>query len=452
MAAVRALARVDTGVELDHALDLEIRAQAPMERRDRALATAIAYAAVRHRARIDAALERAAGRLMEKIARPLQPILRAAAAQMLVLDAVPDHAAVSTATEVARELNARSSREQRDRIAGFVNGVLRGLGRLPEDSRRAHPPDDLDPARILATELSYPRWLLDRWIARFGARAAAALASRWNEPAWLALRLAPGADLARLIERFREAGFEEAAESTWIPRCIRVRAAHPTELPGWDEGWFRVQDEASQAVVWLLDPKPGERILDLCAGMGTKTAAIAERAGGELALVAADSAGNRLRAQRAERRRTESREPNFVVLDGSRELPFRPDTFDRVLVDAPCTGLGVIRRHPEIKWWRSPRDVERSALLQRAILDRAAAAVRPGGVLVYATCSTEPDENEDVVRGALERHPDLHVENARAWLPEPFAPLVGDDGFLRTYPAGEGLDGFFAVRLRRESG
>lgn len=450
LAAVRTLLAVERGADLDRALDRELRGAGLAERRDRALATAIAYAAVRHQARLDALLERAAARKLTRVEAPVRAVLRAAAAQLVVLDGVPEYAAVSSAPDVARDLGAA-------RAAGLVNGVLRGL--LRERAAQTEPAESpqAGSAAAIAARESYPGWLVARWVERFGVERAAALALRWNEPAPLALRLAPGVDREAFVRELAGAGFE-ASPSPWLARAVRVRAAHPAELPGWDEGRFQPQDEASQAVVELLDPEPGEVVLDLCAGLGTKTRAIVERAGGALTVVACDRSLPRLVAQRAERNRlgaTASASAGdvrvaWVTLDGAAPLPIRGEPFDRVLVDAPCSGLGAIRRHPEIKWRRGPADPSRLGATQRALLAGAVRVLRPGGVVVYSTCSTEPEENEAVVRAILATDGRLHVEMAHDWLPAPFAPLVGDDGFLRTYPDGEGLDGFFAARIRKE--
>jgi 16S rRNA (cytosine967-C5)-methyltransferase len=443
LAAVRTLLAVERGADLDRALDRELRAAALGERRDRALATAIAYAAVRHQARLDALLELAAGRKLMRVEAPVRAVLRASAAQLVVLDGVPEYAAVSTAPDLVRDLGVA-------RAAGLVNGVLRGLLRDRAAAEGQPVAGATDAAARLAASASYPGWLAARWVERFGAERATALAERWNEPAALTLRLAPGVDRGAFVHALGQAGFE-ASPSPWLERAVRVRAAHPAELPGWHEGHFQPQDEASQAVVELLAPAPGETVLDLCSGLGTKTRAIVERAGGPLTVVACDRSLKRLVAQRTERARLGSSGAalGWVALDGAVALPFRGAGFDRVLVDAPCSGIGAIRRHPEIKWRRVAADPPRLAATQRALLATAVLALRPGGVLVYSTCSTEPEENEDVVRSVLAGDPRLIVQSARAWLPAPFAPLVGDDGFLRTYPEGEGLDGFFAARMLR---
>jgi 16S rRNA (cytosine967-C5)-methyltransferase len=244
-----------------------------------------------------------------------------------------------------------------------------------------------------------------------------------------------------------------ARRGAYSPDALVLEStSDPAALPGWAEGCFTLQGEASQLVSALLGVRPGDRLLDACAAPGGKATHLAERLGGNGRVTAIDRHVRGLVHLRDGARRLGLDGLSIAAADGCR-LPFGSGvTFDGVLLDAPCSGLGTLRQHPEIKWRRSPESVAGLARLQHRLLDGVSPAVRPGGVLVYATCTISSAENERVVDDFLARHPEFRRDDPRPWLPEPARRLVGDDHAFRSFPHRDGLDGFFAARLVRQLG
>lgn len=426
--ALRALAGVLRGGRSDRRLDVELT-RAALDSRDRRLATEIVYGALRRQR----ALERALSPHVRRGWRGLDPEVRAAllvgAYQVAFLHSVPPHAALDSTVEAVKGWRARA--------AGLVNGVLRAWLR---DGGRL-----LDPGNDRAEELQVPRWLLDRFRQRHGDAGERWLAQSL-EPAPMALQVHPRHAEPELA---RAALAEEGVltePSRWHPWALRVLEGNPLETRPHQQGWVTPRSEAAQLVTALL-PAGGAMVLDACAGRGGKAVQLAEAAPGRPVL-ALDRSPRALVDCR--RRAGSAGTPSVwaVAADLTAPVPAR-GTFDRVLVDAPCSGLGTIRRNPEIKWRITPRRLPALAALQRAILGRAAEALAVGGALLYVTCSTEPEENEQVVEAVLEGDPGLE---ARPLEPEgPAADLVDADGALRTAPAGPDLDGFYARLLRRRT-
>ena len=474
--ALDVLLRVERGrafasLALDAALD-----RAGLAPRDRALATEIAYGALRWRGRLDWIIGQAAGRPPARIGVPLLCVLRAAAYQLLFLERVPAYAAVDQAARQAREAGGA-------RAAGFVNGVLRQIARTRGDV--PYPDPARDPAAYLAAWGSLPRWLAERWVARLGLQEATALALACNATP-------PVTYVANALRAAREdvrAGLEAdlgpVEPGAWAPGCFRAAGparstSGPGILPASDsasgvgsaagspvgaaravrDGLAFVMDEAAVLPVHLLGLAPGQRLLDACAGGGGKAAVAAGMMQGRGLIVALEPRPRALRRLAEARARLGLRcvhpirgeaQQAAAFLRGSDAVPRGGGLFDAVLVDAPCTGLGTLRRHPEIKWRTTPGQVGKLAGLQRAILHGVAPCVRLGGVLVYATCTTEPEENEGTVEAFLARHPEFRLEDAGPHLPGPAAALAAK-GYLRTWPHRHGVDGFFAARLRRSEG
>ena len=418
------------------------------EDRDRALVTELAVGTFRWLAALDHVVGRAADRPVARIDDDVLTVLRLGTYQLLHLDRVPPAAAVDESVRLARRIGKSSA-------AGFVNAVLRRIAATREKPGLPPPPGEAGSreARLayLSVTGSHPRWLAERWLDRHGLPAVEDWVRFNNTAPPLTLRanrlLTTREKLAR-----RLAEHDVRTEPTRFARDgLTVVAGNPYRTPIASGGLFLAQDEASQLVAELVGGRPGERILDACAAPGGKTTAIAGAMGGTGLLVAGDLRTARLRLLRRTLAGTGSAAA-VVRLDLRRPAPFGP-VFDRVLVDAPCSGLGILRRDPEIRWRRRPGDLPRFAAAQLSMAGHAAGAVRPGGVLVYATCSSEPDENEEVVAAFLDDHPEFErMGPDRAGPAAPGLHAVLDDrGRLSTTPFDHGLDAFFAVVLRRRA-
>ncbi|HUG36750.1 MAG TPA: 16S rRNA (cytosine(967)-C(5))-methyltransferase RsmB [Candidatus Limnocylindrales bacterium] len=440
--ALRILVRVDqdrafADIALEHALD-----RARLDARDAGLCTEIVYGTLRWQRHLDWRLAPHLHRPLAKLDPWVRALLRLTAYQVLFLDRVPRWAAVDEAVSLAR-LKSRAPGP-----AEFVNAVLRSLTRASVSS-----PLPADPVEAAGLRWSFPAWIAARWIARLGQEEAEALMAASNERPPLTVRVnVLKASREVLADRLRDEELAAVQRGRLAPEALVVsRGDAPRGDRGalgrsaaFSDGWCTVQDEGSMLVARLLAPRPGERVVDCCAAPGTKATHLAELMGNRGAIVAMDPQAARLALlERAAARLgigiVECHVGSAVTL-----APRWPGVFDRALVDAPCSNLGVLRRNPEVKWRRDADDLRRLQQKQRAILAAAASMVKPGGSLVYATCSLEPDENEDVVLPFLGSAPGW-----RADPPSDFLVPPDQSGFIRLLPHRHGTDGFVAIRLRR---
>jgi 16S rRNA (cytosine967-C5)-methyltransferase len=328
--------------------------------------------------------------------------------------------------------------------AGLVNAVLRrAINHLDE------PPGEriTDPEERASIELSHPRWLLERWQSWLGPGELRALALANNSIPRTCFRVNTLRSTLKGVLASLEDQSVAVRESEIAPKAFVVESGPARAInEAARQGLIYIQDEASQLVSHLLEARPGDRVLDLCAAPGSKSSHIAGLTADDAWIVACDLYTHRLKTLLDNCRRLEVSSVNAVALDATRALPFdRACSFDRVLVDAPCSGTGTLRANPEIKWRLKDEDIARLAKLQLALLTRAASSVAGGGGLVYSTCSLEREENEDIVRAFLENNSEFRVTKPNA--PE---SLTTPDGFVRTYPHRDGCDGFFAAVLEKE--
>jgi len=434
------LQRVEAGAYADALLGRSV-ARRQLDVRDQALATQLVYGTLAWQGYLDHIVAAFSRRPPAALDVALRTLLRLAVFQLTQLTRIPAFAAVDTAVHLSKRFRGGAG-------ASLVNAVLRRAADGWQQVRFPAREDDL--AGYLTTCLSHPRWLVARWLQRYGGDETEALLRANNQAAPTVLRVnCRRATPASVLTRLRDAGYAVAA-AAWSPVGIVVAGGgNPEQLPGFADGEFSVQGEASQLVGCMLNPRPGDRILDACAAPGGKTTHLAELVDDDGAIVALDANVRGLdRLRRMLRRlgltcvRAETADARTWSAPGA--------SFDAVLVDAPCSGLGTLREHPEVKWRRTAADSAELACLQRAILSHLAGFVRPGGRLVYATCTLMEEENEAQVRTFLEAHADFMVDDPRPHLPEAAHRMVADDGALRTLPHRHGLDGFFAVRLKRK--
>ncbi|MBP7784515.1 MAG: 16S rRNA (cytosine(967)-C(5))-methyltransferase RsmB [Firmicutes bacterium] len=442
-----------------------------LEPRERRLAMELAFGSIRRKNTLDWCMAKAAGRSVQDIDPLARSLLRIGAYQLLFMSRIPAHAAVSEAVESARRLGHRG-------MVGFINAVLRRIALPRFDPGFPDPVDE--PVKSLAVTLSYPEWLVESWIGEFGPEVATRMLEAGNEAPSVVLRAntlrASRDELAeKLCGATREdadgnAGgggseggnadananaYANAGTATqpglYAPEALRIIG--PLEsvesLPGFAEGLFSVQDESSMLVAHVLG-RP-RLVIDACAAPGGKATHIAELARDEARVVACDVSARRVALIRESARRLGLRSVEAIERD-ARELPAEwAGKADAVLVDAPCTGLGVLARRADARWRKEPGDVARLTRLQAEILSAAAACVAPGGVLVYSTCTVGRAENADQAETFLQNHPDFRPSPLAPHMPSDAARGLcdGDSYMLQLLPGISGTDGFFIARFVR---
>ncbi len=438
------LCRVDEGAYADLTLDAELTKAGRIDPRDRGLVTELVYGVLRQRGRLDFALSQFCSKPLAKVEPRVLTLLRLGAYQLLMLDRVPAPAAVHETVELARKENL-------ERVTGFINGILRSLIRQQQEIVW---PDPADAVPYLEKLMAFPHWLAKSWVQQFGTQEAVVLAESLLQSAPFTVRVNT---LKITREAFREAleqnGFE-ARPTHYAPEGVVITARGGGAIPGDADGWYQVQDEASMLIAHLLGPRPQERILDACSAPGGKTTHVCALGENAVDLLALDLHPQRARLVESGARRLGCQGIETRVWDLTRTPDFLPpQSFDRVLVDAPCSGLGVLRRNPEIRWRRTAKDLTVMADQQRAILANTAPLVKPGGRLLYSLCTLAAEETTGVVQSFLADHPEFEQEDLRGLAPAHWQELFGDDGCLHTWPHRHaGMDAFFATAFRRRKG
>ncbi len=428
--ALEILTGVEAGAFADALLD---QARQSFATRDSAFILELVYGTLRNRSRLDWALNQLSLQPLHKTDPLTRNILRLGAYQLLFLDRVPSSAAVNTSTELAKSHGKKP---------GYVNGLLRNLDR----KRNAIVyPGPADPVRQLAVLYSHPEWLVKRWVKRYGAELVTSLLLENNHPAPLVVRT----NSLRTTRNGLKAAFAsqgvETRETRYAPAGIEILASPGLRsVPAYDRGWFIVQDEAAQLISFLLSPLPGETVLDACAAPGGKTTHLAEFMQNKGTVVALENDSRRMTriSENSQRLGT-----TVIVPVQGDARNFREGKFDKILIDAPCSGLGVLRRHPDGRWSKNEQIIGARVIIQRQILENCSGLLKPGGALVYATCTTEPEENEEVIENFLAKHPEFTLDDPRLYLPASAGKLVDNRGIFRTFPDESAMDGFFGVRM-----
>jgi 16S rRNA (cytosine967-C5)-methyltransferase len=413
-------------------------ATTPLPPRDRGFATELSYGTLRLRGRLDHALTQGLDRPFHRVEPAMRNLLRLGAYQLLCMPSIPDAAVVDESVTLARKLGL-------ERATGFANAVLRGLARKRDAGEIVYPDFATDPIGHLETYGSLPRWLAERLVAQIGADDARAFALACAEAPPRTVRVTARADRAAVAQ---ELG---GRPTRFAPAGVTGVALDPVRAAGFDRGDYVIQDEASQLVPLLLGAELNDTVVDCCAAPGTKAVQLAEQVGPRGEVIALELHRARIALIHSAARRlglTNLRPLERDVAQGF-DLQGRLH-FRRILVDAPCSGLGTLRRNPDARWRARPDDVPRAAASALAILSSAARYVEEGGVLVYSVCTFTSEETTELVARFLESHPDFRQDDPRPFLPEPARALVSEGGALQTWPQRDGCDGFFAVRLVRK--
>jgi len=438
--AVEILNRVDRGAYAEPLVDKTLAGEDWDNIHDRSLLTEMVYGVLRMRGRLDWIIGFIYRGQLGKMDPGLKNIIRTGLYQILILDRIPDHAAVDESVRITEKMFPGRT--------GLVNAILRNTIRRSGDI--AYPAFDKDPASHISIYHSHPIWLVKRWIAAFGTEETLKLCSANNEKAPLCIRI-NGIKATResVMERLAQDGCEVRETAFSKDGIYIINISKPIrELDAYKKGYFQVQDEASQLTSRIVDPQGGEGILDICSGVGGKTTHLAALMRNCGSILAIDIQEDKLKLLKKLSIRLGISILEIRKGDATKDLgrDFQ-NRFDRILIDAPCTGLGTLRRNPEIKWRIHPEDIKKITEIQKKILDRSHNYLKPGGILVYSTCTIMPEENEDIVNDFLSRNRDYKSIPIAGSIP---GALVDASGFFRTYPHRHGMDGFFAALLQRE--
>lgn len=407
--------------------------------RDRSLVHELAYGVLRHRSLLDWHLTQNTTNRQLKVPSVVQDILRLGAYQILFCEKIPSYAAVSQSVNLCRQARFPG-------LCALVNGMLRALGRHTDQTSLP-----MDYVKRVSVQHSLPEWMILRLLEMWTREETEAFAIASLEVPPLTVRvhsriLSPEV----FVQRCRESGVE--VESVpWLDEAFIIRSRIPvSQLPAIAEGAFQVQDLGAQMTTLLLDPSPGERVLEVGSAPGGKTTQISERIRPGGTLFAVDSNAHRCKTLQENLERIQANNVQLIIADATRPLRMEPESMDRVLVDVPCSGLGTLRRRVDLKWRLQPEDVACLVQTQRGLLKQAAEYAKPGGVLVYSTCTLLPEENEAIIEEFLVESPEWTIESAEAFLPEPVRCTVLASGGFQTLPHRDGMDGIFGIRLRRK--
>ncbi|MBI2264221.1 MAG: 16S rRNA (cytosine(967)-C(5))-methyltransferase RsmB [Armatimonadetes bacterium] len=402
---------------------------------DRSFAQELVLGTLRFRNALDWAISRHCRHSLPTLPSAILQILRLGAYQILYLDRVPDSASVFSSVELTKKYGHPGTVKL---VNAVLQSLVRGRDRIPW-------PDQSDMLHHLVIVQSHPEWLVRRWLDRFGPEEALALC-RWNNRVPIfSLRVntlkCPVTEYERLLS---EKGITCHRSEVCLEGIVLDKAAKVESLPGYEEGLFVVQSEGAMLVSRILDPCPGEKILDFCSAPGGKTSHMAQLMGDRGEITAHDVSSMRLRLVKDAVRRLGVRSVKICETQASLE-PF----YDRVLVDAPCSATGILQRRPDAKWSKRPEVLAENGRLEREILEKGASLLRVGGVMVYSTCSTEPEENELVMDSFCEAHPEFVPDSFEAALPASLREKGGVSGVLQILPQRDSLDGFFVAKMRK---
>jgi 16S rRNA (cytosine967-C5)-methyltransferase len=433
--AMDILRRVEEGYFADSSID---EARQSFGSRDSAFILELVYGTLRNRAYLDWVLNLLSTLPLEKTDKWTRNILRLGAYQLLFLDRVPASAAVNTATELAKVYGKKQ---------GYVNGLLRNLDRK---SSTITLPGPEDPVKRMAVLYSHPEWLVKRWLERYGGRTTEAVLESNNRPAPLVIRCNTLKSTRDHLKAVLASQGVKSRETLYSSVGLEILSSPGISgLPAYKQGLFIVQDEAAQLISFLLSPLPGETVLDACAAPGGKATHLAELMGDRGTIAALESDPMRISRILINTVRLGLR---IIIPEKGDAAHYHGGPFDKILIDAPCSGLGILRRHPDGRWIKNERIIRERAAVQRQILENCASLLKPGGALVYATCTTETEENDAIIADFLATNENnILIDDPRPFLPGQAAFFVDDKRFFRTFPNGPNMDGFFGVRLIRRS-
>lgn len=439
--ALRILKEVEEGAYANIALN-RLLSQISLAEEERSFLTELTYGVLQRLNTLDWILSLFLTSPLEKLTPWIRNVLRLGVFQLLYLERVPVSAAVDESVKLAQRFGHKG-------VAGLVNAVLRKVSRAKEDI--PWPSKSDDPPLYLSLVYSFPLWIVRRWIRQMGLNEAEELCLANNAVPPLSIRTNILKTSPKRLKGLLEEEGIKADLCRYAPEGLILHLTKRlTDLNSFQEGLFQVQGEASMLVAPLVNPKAGDLVLDLCSAPGGKTLHMAMLMGNKGNIVAADLYPHRLKLLQKTMERYNIKIVRTEKLDGRSISSGKYGYFDRVLLDVPCSGLGVVRRKGELKWRRKEQDIFSLARLQADLLRSAFQALRPGGVLVYSACSTEPEETKDVIYGFLQEEPSASLALLAPLLPAELQSQETEEGMIYFYPHKHGLDGFFVARLRKK--
>jgi len=423
--ALDALLQIEEGGAYSNLLLNQILNKNPkLDPRDRHLITEIVYGSIQHQRWIDFQLQPFLKQQLEKLEPWVKQLLRLSIYQFMYLDRVPERAVVHEAVEISKKLGHKG-------ITGMVNGVLRNFLRQP----RRELSTIKDPIEQIAIKTSHPTWLVRRWVKQYGLERVEQICLENNLPPKTSIRVNRlRISRTELIEKLESEGYSVEKSSISEDGIVILSGGNISQSELFKQGFFTIQDESSMLVIPLLDPKPGMKVLDVCAAPGGKTTHIAEYMNDEGVIVANDLHPHKEKLILEQKKRLGLNSIETKVGD-ARKLPFDKESFDRILLDAPCSGFGVIRRKPDIKWKKLEGDITQIAKVQFDLLTHIAPLLKKGGTLVYSTCTIDQEENEALVRKFVSEHPEYRLD---------------ENSMRQILPSDFGSDGFFMVRIIKD--
>ena len=436
--AVKILNRIDrTDAYLDKILESEIK-NSELTGTDKSLLFEIVHGVIRWLGRIDWVLNGFYKGQFSKCIPNVKNSMRVALYQILFLDRVPDYAAVNESVEFVKKLQGQKS-------ADLTNAVLRNIIRNKESIRYPNPDEDI--VSYFSAYYSHPSWLVKRWINRYGEEFTKDLLIANNSKPNMTLRVNNLKTTLEELKALLDNLNLNYSISKYFPNFLKLSKL--TNIQDWEyfsKGYFAIQDESTAISCNVLAPKPGMRTLDLCAAPGGKTAYLAELMKNEGEIIAIDKFDSRLKILEKNLNRLGVKNVKSIAVDA---LEYQDDKlFDRVLIDAPCTGFGTLTKKPDIKWKKDLSDIRRITKTQMALLEKGASLLKPGGIVVYSTCTIEPEENIDVVNQFLESHRNFQLMSLKNELDD---SLVNSSGIVQTYPNINQMDGAFAAKIKKLS-
>ncbi|MGB9596603.1 MAG: 16S rRNA (cytosine(967)-C(5))-methyltransferase RsmB [Candidatus Poribacteria bacterium] len=435
---------LETNIKNEKAQNILNKNRKKLTEKDRAFLTELVYGTIRWKGNLDYIVNQF---IPPKKAKKLDPeillILHLGLYQIFYMDKIPDYAVVNESVEIAKKYSISAS--------GLVNAVFR---RALRNKNIKYPDINKNPAEYISAKYSHPEWMVNRWLERFGLEQTInlCLANNSRPPIFIRTNtLKISRD--QLLKSLKDEGVSALASSN-IPESIEIKQLNKTlnSLRSYRQGWFQVQDESSMLIAYILDPQEGETIIDACSAPGGKSTHIAEIMGNKGKILSFDIDSQRLELLKENCLRL-GIDIIEIINDDARNIgKYVSEKVDKVLVDAPCSGLGVLRRRVEAKWRRTPEQILEFSKLQYEILESVSKIVKYDGILVYCTCTIEPEENQQVIEKFLKNHQEFQLESVLPFLPEgirQIKDIVSNEGFLQIYQHLHNMDGFFSARMRK---